>query len=70
MQGGEAIAGPPLRSLMSKAVAVEDQGTCCFFVVVVLFLFGFFLLFFLMIQHSRDHIVDIVSTIVDKVSTV
>ena len=46
MQGGEAIAGPPLRSLMSKAVAVEDQGTCCFFVVVVLFLFGFFFFVF------------------------
>lgn len=43
VQGGEAIAGPPLRSLMSKAVAVEDQGTCCFF--VVLFLFFVFVIF-------------------------
>ena len=26
VQGGEAISGAPLRSIMSKAVAVADQG--------------------------------------------
>lgn len=42
VQGGEAIARPPLRSLMSKAVAVEDQGTCCFFCCCCFAQFFFF----------------------------
>ena len=29
VQGGEAISGAPLRSIMSKAVAVADQGIQC-----------------------------------------